>query len=352
MFSIITLAEADRWNSTVKSFKNYDVYYLSEYVKAFELHGDGEPILFYYEDSNIRAINVSMKRDISEFVFYKYIIPKKQLFDLSTPYGYGGFIVEGQNCPESIDRLNTEYVNFCIENNIICEFVRFHPLINNADTVKNIYDETILGKTVSMDLSTAGSIWDNITSKNRNVIRKAKKNGVEIFEGGDRNLYDIFIKMYNSTMDKDNATSYYYFNKDFYESILNDLKYNSLMFYAVYENKIIAMSIILFANCSMHYHLSASVDEYKHLAATNLLLYEAACWGNAKGFSLFHLGGGVGSLEDSLYKFKSSFNRNSNNKFIIGKKIFDKNKYDKLVSLRKFSKEDSSSESFFPQYRR
>ena len=343
--------EREKWDNIVQTFKNHDVYYLSGYVKSFEMHGDGEPILFYYEDSNIRTINVSMKKDISEFEFYNDKIPKNQLFDLATPYGYGGFIVEGNSCPESINMLNKKYEDFCIENNIISEFVRFHPLINNADIVKNMYDETTLGKTISIDLCTAEDIWNNITSKNRNVIRKAKKNGVEIYWGRDRNLYDIFIKMYNSTMDKDNATSYYYFDKDFYECILNDLKYNSLMFYAVYENMIIAMSIILFANDRMHYHLSASIDEYKHLAPTNLLLYEAARWGNAHGLSCFHLGGGVGSSEDSLYKFKSSFNRNSDNNFIVGKKIFDKDKYEMLVSLRGFLEEDDIN-VFFPQYRR
>ena len=37
----------------------------ADYVKAFKIHGDGEPTLFYYEDQNIKAINVVMKRDIS-----------------------------------------------------------------------------------------------------------------------------------------------------------------------------------------------------------------------------------------------------------------------------------------------
>jgi len=39
--------------------------------------------------------------------------------------------------------------------------------------------------------------------------------------------------MYNETMDNDGASGYYYFKKDFYNSILEDLKYNSLIFYAV-----------------------------------------------------------------------------------------------------------------------
>ena len=63
---IFTISQTDEWNSTVRSFSNYDVYYLSDYVKAFKFHGDGEPLLFYYNDGKNRGINVVMKRSIIE----------------------------------------------------------------------------------------------------------------------------------------------------------------------------------------------------------------------------------------------------------------------------------------------
>ena len=40
-----------KWDDIVKSFPNYDVYYLSGYVKAFQVHGDGEALLLYYQSS-------------------------------------------------------------------------------------------------------------------------------------------------------------------------------------------------------------------------------------------------------------------------------------------------------------
>ena len=79
MLSIITLDESDKWDSIVKSFRNYDVYYLSGYTKAFKLHGDGEPTLIYYHDEEIRAINVVMIRDIAE---------DKNFKDKSKPYRF------------------------------------------------------------------------------------------------------------------------------------------------------------------------------------------------------------------------------------------------------------------------
>ena len=43
MIKIYSIEEAKKWDELVRTFANYDVYYLSGYVKAFQIHGDGEP---------------------------------------------------------------------------------------------------------------------------------------------------------------------------------------------------------------------------------------------------------------------------------------------------------------------
>ena len=124
------------------------------------------------------------------------------------------------------------------------------------------------------------------------------------------------------------------------------------MFWAEYEGKIIAMSIMIFANGRLNYHLSGSDIEYRNLAPSNLLLYKAALWGCEKGMKTFHLGGGVGSGEDNLFKFKIAFNRFSDYQFSIAKHVFDKVKYDELVDIRYREDANFNRESrFFPLYR-
>lgn len=350
-YSLIKFDEPSKWDQVVKGFENFDVYYLLDYVKAFKIHGDGEPTLFCYEDENIKAMNVFMKRDISIDKRFTGRIPSNTFYDITTPYGYGGFLIEGNITEDSLKNLDNEYSSICKKEGIISEFVRFHPVLNNGEYLKEIYDISSLGKTITIDLGSTDQIWDNLASKNRNVIRKAMKSGVEIYWGRDPNLFDEFIDLYNATMDKDNALDYYYFNKDFYNSILTDLKYNSLIFYALYDEKIIAMSMILYANEQVHYHLSASNREFQHLAPSNLLLYEVACWGSENGYKTFHLGGGLGSKEDNLYKFKKVFNKNSDTTFRIGRKIFSEEMYNELISLRKGELPSGSNTGYFPEYR-
>lgn len=343
MLKVYNLETSEEWDQIVRSFDNYDTYWLSGYVKAFKIHGDGEPLLFYYEDSKVRGINVVMKRDVAEDSRFKGIIAEKIFWDFASPYGYGGWIIEGDNS----DSLFDAYEKWCKNNGIVSEFVRFHPVLENHKFSQSRYDVIPLGNTVAMDLSSPEVIWSNIHSKNRNMIRKAIKNGIVIYSGRFPEIFFEFRKIYNATMDKDNAEEYYYFEPEFYNSILNDLPQNAQVFYAVYEGKVIAASIMLAANGYMNYHLSGSIKEYASMAPSNLLLYEAALWGNSNGCRSLYLGGGVGSGEDSLYKFKKAFYKPDDVKrFHIGKKIFDQEKYSELLALR-----EPIESGFFPKYR-
>lgn len=344
MLEVFTLEQAEQWDAVVRSFARYDVYYLSGYVKAFEIHGDGHPLLIYYHDNETRGINVVMKRDIAEAPQFKGILEPGELFDFCTPYGYGGWLLEGSNTAA----LFAAYETWCVKNRIVSEFVRFHPVLANADASQEAYSVIPLGETIAMDLSSPETIWANLTSKNRNMVRKAQKNGIRIYSGRYPEIYETFRAVYNGTMDKDEADAYYYFAPEFYQSVLNDLPHNAQVFYAVLDDQVIAASIMLWANGRMNYHLSGSLRETAHLAPSNLLLYEAALWGCANGCKTLHLGGGVGSKEDSLFKFKRNFYRGEElPRFCIGKKIFDAAAYDKLVSLRG----ELPESGFFPRYR-
>lgn len=342
MIKLIDLDHSAEWDETVKSFAEWDVYYLSGYVKAFHIHGDGDPFLLYYDENGLRAIYVYMRRETA----------LSGLYDSVTPYGYGGVLFEGDTSDENRKAFWDAYVQKMHEENIADNFVRYHPVLRNAEPMKAVSNVIDLGKTIAFDLVTPEVIWENIISKNRNMIRKAEKNNVVIEHGKGMDLFEKFIEIYNSTMDKDHAEEYYYFKRPFYESIHNDLHDHYEMFYAMLNGEIIAMSIMLFGNKQMHYHLSGSKIEYRNLAPSNLLLYQAALWGYERGFKTFHLGGGVGSDEDNLYKFKAAFNKMSDFQFSIGKQIFDKEKYDELVKIRRESDPNfDGTSNYFPLYR-
>lgn len=348
MITSLTLNESEQWNTLVKSFRDYDVYYLFEYVKAFQINGDGEPMLIYFHSGNTRAINVVIKRDLAKCEHFSALLPQKTYYDIVTPYGYGGFLVEG----EELKALQEEYFAFCRESHIVSEFVRFHPLLKNHNGLSDLYELVRHGKTVYIDTTSEEGILSNMISQCRNKIRKAQKNGLEVFYCHDESMLDTFIEIYNETMKKDNASDYYYFDRAFYESIYHDLKDHSLWFFVKKNDEIIAASIFMFCNGKTHYHLSGMKKEFQCYAPINLLLFEASVWACKNGFKQLHLGGGVGAQNDNLYVFKKNFNRNEDLDFYIGRQIFDQDTYDKLMQMRRdASPSFEPNTNYFPKYR-
>lgn len=347
MIKTYTVEQSEEWDRIVKSFDNHDVYYLSGYVKAFELNGDGKAVLIYFlsKDKSTKGINVVMKRDIHDFEpFSDYLVPE-EMYDIVTPYGYGGWLIEG----EDRGSLALEYSQWAKRNHIISEFVRFHPVLDNHSGF--LCEETYLGNTVCIDTSSPAVIWSNFSGRNRGKIRKAAKLGQRIYWGRDPRLIGDFMDIYKATMDKDGAENYYYFKKDFYNSVIEDLKHNAMFFYSMLDNEITAIALFLFCNGQMHYHLSASRAEYRNYQATNLVIAEAAMWACKNGYKTLHLGGGLGARKDNLYMYKKLFNKDKDVKFFIGKKIYDDEAYDKLVEIRKQGIDFNEDTDYFPAYR-
>ncbi|RAI79920.1 peptidoglycan bridge formation glycyltransferase FemA/FemB family protein [Macrococcoides goetzii] len=302
--------------------------------------------MFTYINDETEIINVALKCDIRTDKHFKSL-PKNKYFDLISPYGYGGTLIQTTN-EADIAAYFKALQNYCIKKNIVCEFVRFHPLINNYKLLQDEFEIIQLGETVALDLADEETIWSNLQPRMKSKIRTTMKSGVEIYFSNDSALKEEFINLYTKTMKKNDASDYYFFKDEFYDSLFVDLKYNVMFCYAKYEGKIISIAAILLGREILHYHLSGTDQKYHKLAPNNAILLNTALWGARNRYKYLHLGGGVGSQADDLLKYKKKFNQNSSLRFSIGKKIYNQEKYDELVKLR--GKEVAGS-SFFPQYR-
>lgn len=350
---VLDLSNKDKWNELIKSFKDWDIYYLHEYVKGLSEFGDGEPILFYYTSSDKRLVYISMKRDIAEFEGFKDRIESGTFFDMSTPYGYGGIICDGDFSQIELLEFSKELKNYCSNQGIVAEFTRFTPWNNNHLVSYTNCEKLKIRDTVMID--TNGSledIWTSISNHHRRKIKQAQKNNIEIRTGWTSYLFEEFKKIYFETMDRNNAVDYYYFNDEFFNQMKVELKDYATMFYAIKDKEIIAASIILYGQDYCHYHLSGIKNDYMNTGAMHLLIYKAAQKANQLGLKGLHLGGGYSSNDDSLFRFKKYFNQKEPLDFYIGKTIFNHEIYQELVDIRKITDKDFNLNSnFFPHYR-
>ena len=321
------------WNETVKSYKKWDVYYLHEYAVSFQNHGDGIPFLIEFEMGSDRFCYVVMRRDISMDSNYVGVLDKDEYYDLETPYGYGGPLCDGDYISDKgLNAFSDELYEYAHENRIVSQFVRFHPILANHHLLANCIETRYLHKTVYIDTSSRSLIDSNMDGKNRNMVRKAIRSGI-LIEKKPISDYDCFLGLYEETMLKNNAESYYFFDKTYFDD-QELLDKNACIFYALKDGVIISGAIIYFNERYMNYHLAGTRTEFRKYSPNNLLLYEAALWGCSMGVQSFHLGGGL-SEDDALFGFKKQFNKNGYLPFYIGRTVFDKRVYRRLLSVRK-----------------
>lgn len=342
----INIDEKERWNDCVRSFSNYDVFYLHEYALAFmkESKKNGIPILLYYENDADRAINVVFKRDVALDEKMQGKIDIGEFFDLISPYGYGGFL----GMITDYDELNKTYNSFCVSKHYICEFVRFELFsdyfLHYDGEVESRTHNVIRNLEMPMD-----EMWMDFKQKVRKNVKKAIANNLEIIiENTGEHLQD-FMDIYYSTMDRSNAENEYYFSKQFYD-ILNKMKKNIMYFHAVYEGKVISTELVIYGAQNCYSYLGGTNREYFELRPNDFLKYEIIKWAKQQGLKNFVLGGGYGA-DDGIFQYKTCLAPNGIVNFHIGRKVFDVESYKLLVDIRAVDEPNCVKSGYFPQYR-
>ena len=324
-----------------------DIYFEKDYGKLYEKIENGKADIFLYEDENGIISNQFIKREIP------IKIDQSKYFDIVTPYGYGGPIIEKVEKGRKeilVEQYYKKFKKYCEKNSIVSEFIRFHPILKNAKDFEKIYNIQCIRKTLGTDLKKfENPIASEFSKSCRKNIRQAVNKGVSYKITKSPENLSTFEKCYYSTMDRNHATDYYYFPKEYFDSILRKFNSNIILVEAIYEGKTIASGLYFVYNKTIHIHLSGTLSEYLYVSPAYILRYAVTLWGKENGYELIHHGGGrSNSPEDSLFKFKKQFAKNTEFDFYIGKKIWNEEIYEKLCKLKKKEKE----EDFFPAYRK
>lgn len=310
----------DKWNEYLDGFDDTqkDIYFSEEYVKLYEAK-DARPLCAVCCENGKVLLMPFIRKEIEGY------------YDFETAYGYGGPIANTKN-REWIDVALDEMKNLFEREKYVCGFIRFHSLLNNAEICKKHMQVLFDRNTVAID--TKGSeeeIWSNqITSKNRNMIRKAEKNGLIYKAEYDFESLSEFVELYNATMKRLEAEEFYFFDEDYYRAFVDEFSGEAFLGTVKKDDELICAALFMYSREYGHYHLEGSNYEFSKLAANNLLLWKTALEFHKLGIKEFHLGGGYnGESNNSLLKFKKSFSDNIKD-FYIGKWIFNQNKYDEL----------------------
>lgn len=317
-----------------------DFYFSKDYISLY-LQKEDKILEFEYQEGNDFFVNRTIKRIIQ--TVGKLDI-KEKLYDLETAYGYGGYRTNSDD-PEFISRAMKRYTEYCVSDKIVAEFSRFHPFNTFASKFDDAFDFITPDRnTVCVDLSlTKEERWRQYDANTRNILRKCERQ-LQFEETID---LDSFFELYNETMKRNQADSFYFFDKFYFQKLLS---YDKCKLYRVLlEGQTISISFVLFDKEIAHYHLSASSNRFLKYNGNYFLLDCLFDIARERGNKYFHLGGGRTNLEkDTLLLFKRKFSKNTLPFYIAGK-IFMKEEYTKLCRL--WSKQTHKEVNYFLKYR-
>ncbi|UJF15393.1 GNAT family N-acetyltransferase [Jeotgalibaca sp. MA1X17-3] len=320
-----------------------DIYLTKVYAKLFEEKEEGEVRVFDFVSPYGKVKNIFIKRKIP------YKIKGQEYYDITTAYGYGGPVVlETTNVTQLLKEYFEAFHQYCIQEQIISEFVRFH-LFDNEEIWKQFNGEVqLIGPHIVRDLKKNKE--EDFHKSILQSVRRAERLEVEIVFDPTGKYLDEFLEVYTATMDWHDAKGFYYFDKSFFEQIHETMDGHYLYVHARLGGKIIGTRLILFGDQYAYYFLGGALREYSTYKAASYLDYEIINYLKQAGKEYYIFGGGYRG-EDSLYQYKTKFSQQGQVPFYIGKKTHLPEVYKQLTDMRSQQGNYEPDSLFYPLYR-
>jgi hypothetical protein len=230
-------------------------------------------------------------------------------FDALSPYGYPSPLLVGDE--EFADAAVAALREGLARARVASVFVRAHPLLPLPSVLGRHGILVQQGETVWMDLALSEQeLWSQTRPRERTYINRLRDSGLTARLDPDFTHYDRFMELYRSTMSEVDAASWYFFSRDYFEGLRAGL--GPALLLCVVENaagEIVNASLFTEYAGIVQYHLSGTTKLPDLPDATKLMLHFMRGFAKQRGNRQFHLGGGRGSADDSLFRFKSGFSK-------------------------------------------
>jgi hypothetical protein len=339
---IEVIKSKNEWKEQIDLVEHSDFYYTYDYHQLSK-NDNEEPILIKYTGDEASILIPLLLRTI-ENSNYK---------DVTSVYGYAGPLVLNIDEQFNKEDFQKELNAFFNENNIISVFTRLHPYIDHQEMIlSGLGTVTTLGKVVNIDLT------DTIVNQRAKFNRRLKtylnksRRSCKVIEGNVDEHLDAFIKLYHENMKRVEAKDSYFFSNEYYRKILSSDEYESELSLCIFNEtqEIIGASMFIKKGNIVQYHLSGLSKDHFELNPIKLIIDEMRIKSTEQGYKYFNLGGGLGSNEDSLFKFKSGFSKDLKD-FKTWKYIVDEDAYESLANKMLGEDVEINTIKFFPAYR-
>ncbi len=358
--------DAVRWTALIDRLpaERRDIHFLPAYGSIYrDTHGY-RPFLALYEEGDTFVLQPFVRRRLSTLPFLTDRPDGEAFTDVANPYGFGGPLSNAVNLDDANQlyrRFDDAFSTWCAEERIASEFTSLHPLmvrdqlaiVGDAASSRHEKDVVILDLSQQED-----DLLKGLRKGHRSTVKMAERSGVRVekVETSDENLA-TFSALYEATMERRQAAPRWFMPKGFFQTTARRLgPERTTLFFAYIDGQVESGCLLMHDYETAYYHFAGTAAKHPEIGASTLLVWKAALWAKAAGYTTLHLGGGVTSQpDDSLLRFKAGFSKLRAPLFTYFR-VRDSGAYQAL-STRKRAHERAtmgaeSSSDFEPIYRR
>ena len=147
----------------------------------------------------------------------------------------------------------------------------------------------------------------------------------------------------------------YFFDRAYFDQLLAGLGPRAHLFVCLLNDEVIAGGLFTLCDGLVQAHLAGSRNRYYELSPNKLLFDAVRLWANKQGARVFHLGGGLGSRDDSLFYFKTGFSRQRHDfsvwQWVLSPQLYEQLLREKIRWSRQHCQEEVTFPDYFPAYR-
>lgn len=343
---VLTTDDSDHWDEVLHELATYDFYNLASFHRLSELRGQGKAEMLVYREGDYTLIYPMLIRDID--------IPPvahEGLKDATSVPGLVGPLASALSVPDDvrlrfIHALQTHFE----DNSIITAYCRLNCLIDQQPLFKG-YGQTIThGVEISLDLTIPPEEqFARYRRDNRKAVRKLTGEGFTCEEVGAEHL-DEFIRIYYYTMDRKNAAPVYYFDRAYFDFLMNEMSDVTHLFFTKDGERTAAVGIYIECRGYVHAYFGGTDGDYIERSPSKLLTDWVRRWSVDRGCRMLHLGAGGGTQRDSLWDYKMAFG-GQEHEYSSWRQVVSPGIYDDVCRRVSEHAGIEPEESYFPKYR-
>lgn len=345
---LIAATDDAGWAAVLAEVAEHDFHHLAGYHRLAEYRGEGTAQLFVYRGGG-HVIGVPL--------LLRPVDPGDPAGpqDATSVYGYAGPVSSTGPIPaEVVSGFQAALRDELVRRRVVTVFSRLHPLLLQQHLVSGLGETGVVGPTVSVDLTLpAEEQWGGYNKGTRRLIRRATEAGVTCVHDLDLDYLDEWVDLYRETMERLGASSSYHFDAGYFGRMIEELRPVLHLFVALVDGRVASAGLFTLCRGIVQAHLGGSRQAFSSMSPGRVVDDTARRWAHEAGARVFHLGGGVGGHQDSLFQYKAGFS-DRRHQFATWRWIVDEAAYADLCARHGAGAGPDSpvDPEFFPAYRR